>query len=329
MKKKILVLGGSGYIGSTLVENLLKKKFKIINYDIQWYGKNLLKNKNLKNIKDDLKNISKYKLKNIDTVVHLANIANDVSSEIDPEFSWKTNVLYLRLILENCKKFGVKKFIYLSSGSVYGVKKEKKVTEKLSLKPISTYNQTKMIAENVLNSYKKNFKIFIIRPATVCGPSKRIRLDISVNQLVYQAVKNKKITIHGGQQIRPNIHIRDLVNAIIFFLEKNVTTGTYNLGFENLKIIDLALKIQKKIKCQIKIEKMFDIRSYRLDSSKIINSGFKKKFSVEHAIDELSKIFITKKFKHEDKNYNILKLKKILAKNKNPNKIWYNKFFKK
>ena len=203
---------------SKLVEKL-KENFSLINYDIQWYGLNLKKNKNLKNIKDNLKNIEKYNFKNVDTVIHLANIANDVSSEIDPEFSWKTNVLYLRILLEHLKKFKIKKFIYLSSGSVYGVKKEKRVTEKLSLKPISTYNETKMIAENVLNSYRF-FNIFIIRPATVCGPSNRIRLDVSVNLLVYQAVKYKKITLHGGQQVRPNIHINDLINAIIFFMKK-------------------------------------------------------------------------------------------------------------
>ena len=329
MKKKILVIGGSGYIGSELVDNLLRKNFKLINYDVQWYGLNVEKHRNLKNIKDNLKNIGKYNFRDVDTVIHLANIANDVSSEINPEFSWKVNVLYLRILLEHLKKFNIKKFIYLSSGSVYGVKKEKRVTEKLSLNPISTYNETKMIAENVLNSYRNNFKVFIIRPATVCGPSKRIRLDVSVNLLVYQAVIDKKIIVHGGQQIRPNIHISDLINAIIFFIERKVLVGTYNLGFENLKLLNLARMIQSKIKCKIKIQNINDIRSYRLDSSKIIKSGFKRKFYVKDAINQLSKIFSSSKFKKTDNNYNILKLKKILQDKKNTNIIWLNKFFKK
>jgi nucleoside-diphosphate-sugar epimerase len=186
-----------------------------------------------------------------------------------------------------------------------------------------------MIAENVLSSYKDFFKIFIIRPATVCGPSNRIRLDVSVNQLVYQAIKNKKIILHGGQQIRPNIHIIDLVNAIIFFLTKKVPVGIYNLGFENLKLIDLAKMIKDKINCNIKIEKIHDIRSYRLDSSKIVRNGFIRKYFVKDAIDELIKIFSSSKFKAKDNNFNILKLKKILSIKKNSNRIWSKKFFKK
>ena len=143
-------------------------------------------------------------------VIHLANIANDLSAELNPELSWNVNVLGTIKLLELCKQ-KIKKFLYASSGSVYGIKTEKKVTEDLSLIPISLYNKTKMTAERVLLSYSKFMKTHIIRPATVCGYSNRLRLDVSVNMLTYQALKYKKITVLGGKLIRPNLHIKDMI----------------------------------------------------------------------------------------------------------------------
>ena len=147
-------------------------------------------------------------------IVHLANIANDPSVELNQNLSWEVNVLSIKKIVEYSIKHKLKKFIFASSGSVYGIKKEKKVTEKLDLVPISIYNKTKMVSEKVLLSFKDKFKIHCIRPATVCGLSPRMRLDVSVNMLTFQALKNKVMTIHGGQQVRPNIHISDLTNAL-------------------------------------------------------------------------------------------------------------------
>ena len=177
--------------------------------------------------------------KNIDCVFHLANIANDPSVELNEKLSWEVNVLAGYQLMERCIENNVKRFVFASSGSVYGLKDQDKVTEDLSLVPISAYNKTKMIAERVFMSFKDKIEVFNIRPATVCGISERMRLDLSVNMLVYQAIKNKNINIFGGSQIRPNIHIDDLVDVYMHFLEQNHPAGVYNAGFENLKIIEL------------------------------------------------------------------------------------------
>lgn len=189
---KILITGGCGYIGSLLIPKLLEDGHQITNIDTQWFGNYLKKNKNLKNIKCDIRNIPDKYFKNINIVIHLANIANDPTAELMPDLSWDVNVIASYKIINQAKNNKVKKFIFGSSGSVYGIKKEKKVHEELSLKPISTYNKTKMIAERIFLSYKKDLIINIIRPATVCGVSPRMRLDISVNILTYAACKKKK-----------------------------------------------------------------------------------------------------------------------------------------
>ena len=141
-----------------------------------------------------------------------------------------------------------------------------------------------MIAERVLLSFQKQIKIYIIRPGTVCGVSSRMRLDISINMLTTQAINKGKITIFGGSQKRPNIHIEDLTDIFIFFVKKNKKTGIYNAGFENLSILNIAKIIQRKIKCKINIKKIFDLRSYNLDSSKLVKAGFKPKYSIKNGI---------------------------------------------
>jgi nucleoside-diphosphate-sugar epimerase len=312
----ILVLGGCGYIGSVLVESLLKnKKNKVRVFDTQWFGNYLKKNKKLKIIKGDIRNIQKLSFRNTDAIIHLANIANDPMVELDPSLSWDINVLSIKFIIEKAIKNRVKKFIFSSSGSVYGVKKEKKVTENLSLKPISIYNKTKMIAERVLISYADKIKIYCIRPATVCGLSPRMRFDVSVNMLTLQALNKGVINVFGGNQIRPNIHIKDLTRVFEHFLYKNLKPGIYNAGFENLSVKNIAKKIQKKIKSKIFYSKSNDIRSYRLDSTKLIISGFKKKYSISIAVDEIAKNYKEGKIRERSNNYSVLWLKKILKKN--------------
>ena len=194
-KKYILVTGGCGFVGTILVNRLLEENFKVKVIDTQWFGNYLIKHKNLRIIKKDYRNLKSKDLNRVGSIIHLANIANDPGVELNPNLSWEINVLGLENLLRISKNKGIKQFIYASSGSVYGIKKEKKVTENLNLVPISTYNKSKMIAERVILSYSdKKFKTHIIRPATVCGISPRMRLDVSVNLLTYQAVKFKKIT---------------------------------------------------------------------------------------------------------------------------------------
>jgi len=314
----ILILGGCGYIGTILVEKLLKnKKNNLTIIDTQWFGNYILKNKRIKIKKIDLRNVDKYSFKNIDHIIHLANIANDPAAELQPELSWEINVLGTKLVLDKAINAKVKSIIFASSGSVYGIKKEKKVTENLSLNPISIYNKTKMTAERVLLSYKDKIKIFCIRPATVCGFSPRMRFDLTVNILTKQALELNEITVHGGSQIRPNININDLVRVFEHFLyKKKIKSGIYNAGFENMSVLKIAKLISKYIPSKIIVSKINDIRSYRLDSSKILKTGFKPQFQVKDAILDLKSRFEKKELKVRKNNFSVNWLKQILKKNK-------------
>lgn len=314
--KKILITGAGGYIGTELCEYLAKQNYNIYALDTFWFKNKITKSKKIKFIKKDIRYIKEKEFpKNIHTVIHLAAISNDPSVEINPKLSWEVNALGLLNILNLSEKKKVKKFIFASSGSVYGVKKEKKVTENLSLIPISEYNKTKMIGEKIVESFSKKMKTIILRPATVCGPSKNLRLDLTINMLTYQAIKNKKINVFGGSQYRPNLTLKDMVNIYHFFIKKNLT-GTYNVGFENDKIIDIAKKISDKInKAVINRSKSNDKRSYRLDSTKLLLAGYKKVSNIDDEIVNLQKYFFSKNFKFTNNMIRIKFLKKILKKN--------------
>ena len=284
----ILVTGGSGYKGSVLIPLLLEDGHKVINIDINWFGNKLQKHSNLTNIEADIREIEISLFSSIDSIIHLANIANDPAVELNPTLSWEVNVLASQQIADKAVRAGVQQFLYASSGSVYGIKDELKVTEDLELVPISTYNKTKMVAERVFLSYKDFMDVKCIRPATVCGFSPRMRLDVSVNMLTFQALKNGKITVFGGKQTRPNIHINDIANVYRHFLyNQNIASGCYNAGFENISILEIAKKVSSRIDAEIVITESNDPRSYRQDSSKLLNTGFKPKFCVDDAIDQV------------------------------------------
>ena len=234
---KILVTGGSGYKGSVLIPQLLKDGHKVISIDTNWFGENLNDHPCLIKIKEDIRNIDSIPMDGIDSIIHLANIANDPAVALSPNLSWEVNVLASYQLADKACRNGVKQIIYASSGSVYGIKDEPCVTEDLSLVPISVYNKTKMVAERVFLSFKEKIDIKCIRPATVCGYSPRMRLDVSVNMLTYQALKNGKITVFGGNQTRPNIYIKDMINVYKHFLiNRDIPSGCYNAGFENITI---------------------------------------------------------------------------------------------
>jgi nucleoside-diphosphate-sugar epimerase len=309
--KTILITGGGGYVGSELVNFFQKKNYKIIVLDTFWFGNHLTKHKNLKIIKGDVRNFDEKILKNVSSVIHLANIANDPAVDLNPVLSWEVNVLATYSLISKCIKYKVKQFIFASSGSVYGVKKEKRVTEDLSLVPISTYNKTKMIAERVLMSYADKIQIHCIRPATVCGLSPRMRFDVSVNNLTMQALTKKNITVFGGKQIRPNIHIKDLVNIYDFFINKpKIKSGFYNAGFENISIMSIARLISKITKAKIKVTKVIDQRSYRQDSTKLLRLGFKQKYKVIDAINDLKIAFENKTIKATPNTFTVKWMKK-------------------
>ena len=285
---KILITGGCGFKGTVLIEKLLKDGHEILNLDNRWFGNYLDDHPRLKNIKCDIRDMKLDYFDGVERIIHLANIANDPAVDLNPVMSWEVNVLAGQRLAENAIKAGVKQIIYASSGSVYGIKEEEKVTEELDLVPISVYNKTKMVAERVFLSYSDRLQIHCIRPATVCGLSKRMRLDVSVNLLTFQALRNKKITVLGGAQTRPNIHIDDMIRVYDHFLRNfEIQSGFFNAGFENISILDIAKLIKSKIDCEIEVNPSNDPRSYKLDSSKLMSTGFKPYKGISDAIDEI------------------------------------------
>lgn len=305
--KKILITGGSGYKGVVLIKKLIMLNYKIINIDTNYFGNYFIRHKNVNNIKCDIRDIKKINFKNIYACIHLAGIANDPMTDLNQSLSWEITALGTKLLMDKLVENNVKKIIFASSGSVYGTKKKNEiVSEKIELNPMSTYNKVKMVTENIILSYAKDIKVVIIRPATVCGFSPRMRLDLTVNLLTFQALKNKKIIVFGGNQTRPNVHIEDIVNTYIFFLKRNIT-GIFNVGFENYTIIQIAKIITNYVDAEIFIKKdMHDPRSYFLDSSKLLKTGFKPKKGIKDAIKEL-KHFYDNKILQDKKNYHSIK----------------------
>ncbi|MDD5079031.1 MAG: SDR family oxidoreductase [Candidatus Omnitrophica bacterium] len=311
---KILVLGGCGFVGTVLTQTLLDEGHQVTVVDIQWFGNYLSEHKNLRVIKEDIRNIDNIPMDGVDVIMHLANIANDPCGELNSKLAWEVNVLATMRLVERAIGHKVKQFILASSGSVYGVKDEPEVTEELSLVPISDYNKTKMISERVLMSYQDKICIQILRPATVCGYSPRMRLDLSVNMLTVQALANGKITVLGGNQTRPNIHLKDMVGVYLHFFKKGIQLrGVFNAGFENISIIDIANKVVAQIPAQIIVSASNDPRSYKLCSKKLLATGFKPKYCVDDAIKEVAEHFKSGKLKDEDNCYNIRTMKKIFS----------------
>ena len=309
---KILITGGCGYKGSVLIPALLEQGHEVTSIDTQWFGNFLLDHDNLENIKLDIRNTDLIPVKGKDVIIHLANIANDPAVELNPTLSWEVNVLAGQQLIDKAMRENVSHFMFASSGSVYGVKDEPKVTEDLELLPISVYNKTKMIAERVFLSYKDKMQVHCIRPATVCGISPRMRLDVSVNMFTYQALKNGVMTVFGGNQTRPNIHVKDIANVYKHFINNpNIPSGCYNAGFENISIKEIAEMVSEIIPSEIKITESNDPRSYRQDSSKLLDTGFKPKFKVIDAIKDIEKAFREDKLPDGDNCYTVKWMKKI------------------
>lgn len=297
----ILIIGGAGYVGTNLCNYLSLKNFNITCLDTFWFGNFL--NKRVKKIKADIRNLNFERLGKFDCVIDLAYLSNDPLCEVDARHTWESGPLAVYKILEFCKKRKIKKFIFASSGSIYGLKKEKKVTEKLGLDPLTDYNKSKMICEKVVESYNKDLDTVIIRPATVCGSSPRLRLDVVLNLFCYQAYFKKKILILGGKQTRPLVNINDMVRSYEFFINKNLT-GCFNLGFENKTVKQIASDVRKIIPCDISFLKSNDNRSYRINSDKILRAGFRPEFNSADAIYDLKNIF-DNNFKPSEINWNL------------------------
>jgi nucleoside-diphosphate-sugar epimerase len=285
---KVIVLGGAGYSGSVLVGKLLARGDEVVVVDTFWFGDWLEGHDNLRKITCDIRDTNLLPQERFDAVVHLANIANDPGVELSPVLSWEVNVLATQRVAEWAIAQGIPHFVFASSGSVYGVKEEEKVTEDLSLVPISAYNKTKMVAERVLMSYQDHFRLHIVRPATICGVSPRMRFDLTVNLLTLQALTAGRITVFGGDQVRPNIHVDDIARVYLHFLDQpSIESGLYNAGFENLAVQEIAEMITARVPAEIIVSASNDPRSYRVDSAKLAATCFAPKKSVGHAIGEL------------------------------------------
>lgn len=284
---KILVTGGCGYKGHVLVPKLLTAGYDVRVVDTQWFGNFHPEHPRLEVTLGDVNDLSTIGFDGVDAIIHLASIANDPCGDLNPKLTWETSCLATMQLADEAARRGIQRFIYASSGSVYGVKSEDKVTEELSLEPISEYNKTKMVSERVLLSYQDRMNIQIVRPATVCGVSSRMRLDVSVNMLTMQALTKGKITVFGGTQVRPNIHIDDICDLYLFLLQNPEHDGIFNAGFENISILDIARMIKDRVSCDIVVTESNDPRSYRLDSTKLLNTGFVPKKSVQHAISDI------------------------------------------
>jgi nucleoside-diphosphate-sugar epimerase len=302
---KVFITGGAGYVGAVLTPYLLDKGYEVKVLDLMIYGEKVLQeHKNLKILKGDIRDLKliERESKKCDVFIHLACISNDPSFELNPKLGKSINLDAFEPIVKIAKKNSISRFIYASSSSVYGVKKAQNVNEEMNLEPITDYSRFKADCEKILLKYlSKDFIPIIIRPATVCGYSPRQRLDVVVNILTNLAFHKKEISVFGGDQLRPNIHIHDMVRAYISLIEaekKLVSGQIFNAGFENQTVNELALLVKKVIGDNVKIKKIKsnDDRSYHISSKKIEKIlGFKAEKTIEDAVIELKNAFVTKK----------------------------------
>ena len=322
--KKIFITGGAGYVGSALVPKLLNLGYEVTVLDLMIYGQEVLDDhKKLTKIQGDIRNqdLLKKILPGHKYLIHLACISNDPSFELNPTLGKSINLDAFEPLVKISIKSKIQRFIYASSSSVYGIKKEKNVHENLKLEPLTDYSKFKVDCEKILNNYTSaEFETVIIRPATVCGYAKRQRLDVVVNILTNLAYHKRKITVYGGEQLRPNIHIDDMVNVYLRSItaDKKIINGqTFNAGYDNFTINEIAKFVKEIIGKDVELEKIptDDNRSYHVSSQKIKDIlNFEAKFTIQDAIKDLKEAFDKKKLLNsleDPKYFNIKKMQEI------------------
>jgi len=300
-KSKVFITGGAGYVGAMLVPRLLAEGYAVTVLDLMLYGEDVLKpHTHLTAIKGDIRDsdLLKKTIPGHDAVIHLACISNDPSFELDPELGKAINLDAFEPLVKIAKGAGVQRFVYASSSSVYGVKEEKDVHEDMLLEPMTDYSKFKADCEKILANYQSpEFSTVTIRPATVCGYSPRQRLDVVVNILTNLAFHKREISVFGGKQFRPNIHIADMVNAYLVLLrapKEEIAGEIFNAGFENQTVLELAETVQRVMGDDVKLvaTPTNDNRSYHISSKKIAQKlGFIPKHTIQEAVEDLKHAF--------------------------------------
>lgn len=300
---KVMVTGGAGYVGSSLVPKLLTAGYEVAVLDLYLYGDvfaDLKSTPRLTEIKGDLRNPADVKraLAGCNAVIHLACISNDPSFDLNPDLGRSINYDCFRPLVKASKDAGVKRFIYASSSSVYGIKNDVNVTEELPLEPLTDYSKYKAMCEDVLEQEREpGFVTVTLRPATVCGYAPRLRLDLTVNILTNHAINNGRITVFGGEQLRPNLHIEDMTDLYLQLLEtpdETINGKIWNAGYHNLKVRDIADMVRDEIgkEVDIVVTPSDDNRSYHVSSEKIKRDvGFSATRTVSDAIVDLKQAF--------------------------------------
>ncbi len=325
--RQVLVTGGAGYVGAALVPKLLNAGYTVKVLDLYLFGEGALDavkdDPRLTEIRGDIRNTDTLKeaIRGCDAVIHLACISNDPSFELNPALGKSINYDAFFGLVDISRDCGVRRFVYASSSSVYGVRKEDEVTEDLSLEPLTDYSKYKALCEDVLlERTEPGFTTLVLRPATVCGFSPRLRLDLTVNILTHHAVQNGLIRVFGGEQMRPNIHIEDITNVYVQVLEwpdRSINGQIFNVGYENHKVREIAEMVRGVVGPEVGVETVAtdDNRSYHISSEKIRKElGFVPQHSVGEAIQDLTNAFNDGRIANsmtDDRYYNIKRMQTV------------------
>jgi nucleoside-diphosphate-sugar epimerase len=327
---KVLLIGGGGYVGVELQRVLAESNYQVRVLDAFWYPDGKWNNlegdfvKNIEYIEGDIRDneVIRKALNGMDACIHLACISNDPSYELNPDLAKSINFDSFVMFVSEINNSSVKQFIYASSSSVYGVKEEENVTEDLICEPLTDYSKYKVMCEEIaLNKVSSDICLTIARPSTVCGYSRRQRFDLVVNILTLSALTSSLINVDGGDQFRPNLHIKDMIVSYKLLLETNpkiIDRKIYNIAGENLTVMGIAKKVQSQMQdsCDIQIIPVQDQRSYRVSGKKIESEiGFIPKYSVDDAISDLKQAFYSNKYFNlkSEMYYNIKQMKLLMS----------------
>jgi nucleoside-diphosphate-sugar epimerase len=303
---RVLVTGGCGFKGSVLVPKLLEEGYEVLVVDNQWFGNYLKPHGRLKILKMDTR--EDVPLDGVESIVHLAAIANDPCGELDARLTWEVNVLATYKLAQRAVKANVRHFIFASSASIYGIKDNVPVTEDTPFEPVSDYNKTKMVAEKIMEPLGGDILLTFLRPATVCGVSPRMRLDLTVNGFATQALETGEIVAacgkHGGKLMRPHMHIEDVTDLYVWALQAQVS-GAINAASDNQEVGETARLISEIVPSKVTISETADKRSYAVDYSKLLGLGFKPKYKVADAVKDLAEAWHSGRLRREPQMINL------------------------